>query len=110
MSRASRALLGVAVLWALLACEIGPSSPQAVPTSKSREALLASVRQAVARPAIKVREVQVGGVTYHEVPIGEGYSHLVLGRVGKAGQVEALCVSDEETARRFLDGEVRAEQ
>ena len=111
MLRPSRVLSGLTVLWVLSACEVGPSSQEpAAPTSKSREAILASVRRAVARPALEVREVQVGGVTYREAPVGEGYSHLVLGRVGKRGQVEALCVSDEETARRFLAGEVGAEQ
>jgi len=80
----------------------GPGSGAA----STREAILASVGRATARPPLALRPVIIDGVEYREAEIVEGHAHVVVARVGPRGSLETQCVSDAETARAFLSAQV----
>lgn len=116
MRAISRVLAGLVVTGCLGACAGAGPSAELVGglasggpgrgAASTREAILASVGRATARPPLTLRPVTINGVEYREAEIVEGHAHVVVARVGPGGALETQCVSDAETARAFLSAEV----
>jgi hypothetical protein len=108
---ATRIRIGLLTAVAMWACGAPPTSQRSAQAPRSsREAILASVARATARPPREPRQRIVDGVSYREVDITAGGAAVVVGRLGQTGRVEAMCVTDEGTARRFFSGEMGAER
>jgi hypothetical protein len=103
----------------ILLCAAGacaePSSPaaaSATPTTASRASprVVEAVRTATTRAAGKTERVPApGGGQLERVTLGEGYQHVVVGRLEADGTVSTSCVDSAPQAEAFLSGGRRAD-
>jgi hypothetical protein len=99
----SGALL-VLAMSTLGACAEPPAQAGGSPASASPQ-VVEAVRAATTRSAGKTELVPVpGGGQLQKVTLGEGYQHVMVGRLEPDGTVSAACVDSAPQAEAFLSG------
>jgi len=110
--RAIRCALLSCGISALAACAepTAPSSDSAAPgeTRRASPQVVDAVRGATTRAPGKTETVAVpSGGEVRRVTLGEGFQHVVVGRLEADGTVSAACVDSAPQAEAFLSGSAR---
>jgi hypothetical protein len=110
----SSAVLFVFVGWGVGACAepAGQTASGASATSPTRAApqVVEAVRAATTRSASPTEVVSVHNQgQLQRVTLGEGYQHVVVGRLEADGTVSTSCVDSAQQAEAFLSGGRRAD-
>ena len=100
------------ILLSLSACgeRTAPISASASTPSRASPPVVEAVRAATTRAPGRTERVAVpGGGQLDHVVLGEGYQHVVVGRLEPDGTVSTSCVDSAPQAEAFLSGHRQAD-